>query len=297
MSFVKRYLVTGINGQLVQALVEKAADRPDIVLVPVGRPSLDLTDAHSIDRAVTAVAPDAIISAAAYTAVDQAEAEDKLAFLVNAEGPAALAKAAARRDIPIIHISTDYVFDGNKKVPYTELDAVAPLGVYGRSKLEGELTVAEANANHAILRTAWVYSAFGKNFLRTMLKVAETREKLDVVDDQVGNPTSAHDIAGAVLAVADNLVSSSEQSLRGVFHMTASGEASWADFAEEIFRCSAKLGGPTAIVRRIPTSAYPTPARRPANSRLDSSKLKEAHGIRLPPWQGATATVVRQLLR
>ncbi|MGG7519471.1 dTDP-4-dehydrorhamnose reductase [Allorhizobium undicola] len=295
MSERKRYLVTGLQGQVVQSLIERAALHPDIEIVALGRPQLDLADPQTIAAAVSALSPQIIISAAAYTAVDQAESDEATAFAVNAQGPAALAKVAAELDIPIVHISTDYVFDGSKSEPYVESDPVQPLGVYGRSKLEGELAVASATANHAILRTAWVYSPFGKNFLKTMLTLAKSRDELNVVADQHGNPTSALDIADAVLRVAANLLARPDAGLRGTFHMTASGEASWAEFAIEIFRLSEQAGGPSCKVNPIPSSAYPTPARRPANSRLDCGKLAALHGVTLPPWRQSTATVVERL--
>ncbi|MUO81149.1 dTDP-4-dehydrorhamnose reductase [Agrobacterium vitis] len=297
MSGVKRYLVTGLAGQVVQSLLEKASDRKDIDLVALGRPQLDLADPSTIDAAVRAAQPDLIISAAAYTAVDQAETDEAAAFTVNGEGPGELARVAKALDIPIIHISTDYVFDGSKASPYNEADPVAPLGVYGRSKLEGERRVAAETDNHAILRTAWVYSPFGKNFLLTMLRLAETRDELGVVADQIGNPTSALDIADAVLKVAENLLSSKDADLRGTFHMTGSGEASWAEFAAEIFRLSADQNGPSAKVNPIPASAYPTPAKRPANSRLDCAKLARVHAIDIPDWRVSTQLVIDRLRR
>jgi len=296
MSAKRHYLVTGTQGQVVQSLVEKVAGNNEIELVALGRPKLDLARLQTIDEAVAAIKPDLIISAAAYTAVDQAESDEAVAFSVNADGPGVLAHAAAQLNIPIIHISTDYVFDGTKEVPYTELDPVAPLGVYGLSKLRGEEAVAAATKNHVILRTAWVYSPFGKNFLKTMLKVAENREELNVVDDQFGNPTSALDIADAILAIGQNLLRSAEGPLRGTFHMTAQGEGSWADFATEIFSVSKTNGGPSARVNRIPTSSYPTPAKRPSNSRLDCSKLLAAHNVLLPDWRLSTANVVARLV-
>lgn len=292
----KRYVVTGRAGQVVSALLERARTRADLALVPLGRPELDLAEPDGIAAALAAARPDLIISAAAYTAVDAAETDAAAAFAVNATAIGALGRAAADLGVPVVHLSTDYVFDGSKASPYVEDDPVAPLGVYGRSKLEGERALAEATANHAILRTAWVYSATGKNFLKTMLRLAEIRSHVGVVADQIGNPTSADDIADGVLTVADALLASPDPALRGVFHMTGGGEATWADFAEEIFRQSARLGAPTATVERIPTSAYPTPARRPANSRLDGGRLAAIHGVRLPDWRGATAETVRRLI-
>ncbi|WP_333900337.1 dTDP-4-dehydrorhamnose reductase [Agrobacterium pusense] len=294
-----RYLVTGREGQVVQSLLERYQMKKagDINLIAVGRPAFDLARTETIKSAIDEIKPDIIISAAAYTAVDQAEADEATARHVNAAGPRALAQAASVHGIPIIHLSTDYVFDGTKTAPYTEADPVAPLGVYGCSKLEGEEYILKAWQDVAILRTAWVYSPYGKNFVKTMLRVAETRDTLNVVDDQIGNPTSALDIADGILSVAANLLSSPDQRLRGVFHMTGSGDASWADFAEEIFDASRKAGGPVATVQRIVTADYPTPARRPANSRLNNNKLHSTHGVKLPEWQISTKNVVTQLVK
>lgn len=292
-----RYIVTGMSGQLVLSLDDLARKRRDIEIIRLGRPQLDLTDIGTIARTVEAAEPDIIVSAAAYTAVDRAEQEAETAFAVNAAGAGELARAAAMLGVPIIHVSTDYVFDGGKSAPYTETDPVAPLGVYGRSKLEGELQVAAATENHVILRTAWVYSPFGKNFLRTMLTLAATQHELRVVEDQVGNPTSALDLADALLKVGQNLLTASDPLLRGVFHIAGTDEASWAEFAREIFKMSAQNGGPVADVIGIPASAYPTPARRPANSRLNCRKLATHHDIVMPNWRSSTAHVVDRLVQ
>lgn len=291
-----RVLVAGGSGQVARALVE-TAPLADIDVAALGRPQLDLADPASIDAAVRSAAPDLVINAAAYTAVDQAETEEAAAHMINAEGAGLLAAAAARAGAPILHLSTDYVFSGDKPAPYTEIDPPAPTGAYGRSKLAGEQAVASANPRHAIFRTAWVYSPYGKNFAKTMLRFAGTREELSVVHDQIGNPTSAQDIAGALWDVARQLVKDPAALAPGVYHMTASGEASWAEFAEEIFRVSAACGGPVARVRRITTAEYPTPTRRPANSRLDNAKLAAQFGIILPQWQASTQTCVEQLIK
>lgn len=297
MNDVKRMLVTGVKGQIVQSLVERAKGRQDLEVVAVGRPVLDLADAATIRAAVLAVNPDLIISAAAFTAVDQAETDEVLALAVNGVGPGELARVSRELNVPIVHISTDYVFDGRKCTPYVETDTVAPLGAYGRAKLEGERRLAEQTDNYAILRTAWVYSPFGKNFLRTMLALAEKHNELNVVGDQVGNPTSALDIAEGVLSVATNLLSSPNANLRGVFHMTGNGEASWADFATEIFRLSASSNGFSAVVNAIPAIDYPTLAKRPANSRLNSDLLAKVHAVELPDWHVSTQIIVNRLLR
>ncbi|CAN7722163.1 dTDP-4-dehydrorhamnose reductase [Rhizobium sp. LjRoot98] len=292
----RRYVVTGLEGQVALSLIERGALLDDITIVPVGRPALDLGSIETIEAALVAAKPDAIISSAAYTSVDQAETDEANAFAINAAAVGEIGRVAKALGIPVIHLSTDYVFDGEKISAYLEDDAVNPVSVYGRSKLEGERLLATSGADHVILRTAWVYSPFGTNFLRTMLRVAETRDELNIVADQIGNPTSALDIANAVIKVSTNLVTSDFAGLRGVFHLTGRGEASWADFASEIFAVSSRNGGPTANVNPITTAEYPTPARRPKNSRLDCSKLAAEHSVTMPVWQVSTAAIINRLL-
>lgn len=290
-----RIAVTGKAGQVVTSLLERGTAAGH-QMIALGRPELDLADPASVMRALKAVAPDAIVSAAAYTAVDKAESESDLAHAVNGAGAGAVAQAARRLGVPLVHVSTDYVFDGTLDRPYLESDPTGPTGVYGASKLAGEQAVLAAHGdNSAVLRVAWVYSPFGANFVKTMLRLAGDRDELGVVADQIGNPTSALDIADAILIVANNMVADSGPALRGIFHMTASGEASWADFAEAIFAASAARGGPSARVRRITTADYPTPATRPANSRLDCGLIALAHGVNLPDWRGALETVIARL--
>ena len=291
----RRILVTGTEGQVVGSLVEKTAGRDDIELMLIGLPELDLTATDKIAPAIEALRPEVILSVAAYTAVDAAEGDEATALAVNGTAVGEIGKAAARLGVPVVHLSTDYVFAGDKPSPYVETDPTGPLSAYGRTKLAGELALAAATPNHAVLRTAWVYSPFGKNFVKTMLRLGESRDSLGVVADQVGTPTSALDIADGLLKVADNLLASSDPALRGTFHMTGKGETSWAGFAAEIFRLSAALGGKPVAVDPIPTSAYPTPAKRPGNSRLDCGKLEQLHGVRLPDWKGSTELVVRRL--
>lgn len=292
-----RIVVTGREGQVARSLIERARGS-DFHIELLGRPELDLGGPPElIVEAVKAAKPDVLISAAAYTQVDKAEGERTIAFAVNEQGPRALARAARALDVPLVHLSTDYVFEGAKTSPYLENDATFPTGVYGASKLAGEQAVLEEHRNSAILRTAWVYSPFGANFVKTMLRLARDREEIGVVADQRGNPTSALDIASGVLRVTANLVGGDDASQRGVFHMTATGDASWAEFAEAIFSASAEAGGPTARVRPIRTEDYPTPAQRPANSRLDSSKLAGAHGVRLPEWRSSLKQVVQRLVQ
>ncbi|TCU20793.1 dTDP-4-dehydrorhamnose reductase [Rhizobium azibense] len=290
-----RIAVTGKQGQVVQSLLRRGAGK-GVEIIAVGRPEMDLADPASIAAALSIVNPDVIVSAAAYTAVDKAESDADLAFAVNAAGAAAVAESAARIGVPVVHISTDYVFSGDKPSAYTEEDMTGPISVYGQSKLAGERAVAAANPNHVILRTAWVYSPFGANFLKTMLRLSETRDHLRVVADQTGCPTSALDIADAILAIASRLVTDPAPSLRGTFHLTGSGEASWADFAEEIFVELHKLGGKSIRVERITTADYPTPAKRPANSRLSCEKLATRYGLRLADWKQSMRIVMQVIL-
>ncbi len=290
-----KIVVTGTSGQVASALLERAVVYGH-TMIALGRPELDLADPASVARALQAAAPDAVVSAAAYTAVDKAESEAELAHATNGAGAGAVAAAAKALGVPMVHISTDYVFDGKLDRPYLEDDATGPTGIYGASKLAGEQAVLdEYPEGSAVLRVAWVYSPFGGNFVRTMLRVAADRDEVSVVADQFGNPTSALDIADGILAVVANLAANDDAALRGVFHMTASGEASWADFAEAIFAASETRGGPSAHVKRITTADYPTPANRPANSRLDCSKIARVHGVALPDWRGALEAVVSRL--
>ncbi|MCH4539749.1 dTDP-4-dehydrorhamnose reductase [Ochrobactrum sp. A-1] len=291
-----KLLVTGREGQVVQSLIEKASQRPDLQVIALGRPELDLAKPETVHNAIEAIKPDFVISAAAYTAVDLAEDERELAFSVNATGAQAVAEAAKACKVPAIHLSTDYVFAGNADEPYVESDVTGPRSVYGSSKLEGERLVAQANPRHIILRTAWVYSPFGKNFVKTMLKLAETRDTLSVVSDQWGNPTSALDIADAIIQVADHLAAMSDFSAYGVYHLAGTGDTNWSGFARAIFSESAKLGGSTATVTDIATADYPTKAVRPANSRLSTAKFQKMFNWSAPHWQSSLRDVVARLV-
>lgn len=290
-----RIVVTGTRGQLVSALTECVS--PDVEVVTVGRPRLDLADPTGIGPGLADARPDVIINAAAYTAVDRAESEREAAFATNAIGAGAVATAATRLGVPLIQLSTDYVFDGRKTTPYAENDPVAPLGVYGASKLAGERAVLAAHPDAVICRTAWVYGVFGQNFVKTMLCLAETRDAVDVVADQFGNPTSAHDIASSLITIAGRLCRAGSAAPRGIFHLAGSGTGSWADLAEAVFAASAAAGGRSARVRRITAAAYPTAAPRPANSRLDCDRLRQAYGITLPAWRDSVDMVVRRLVQ
>lgn len=287
--------VTGREGQVVSCLLAAAQRRPDIDVVPLGRPALDLAQPSSIAAALEQVKPDLVVSAAAYTAVDQAEDEPELAFRINAEGAGAVAQAAASLGVPVIHLSTDYVFAGDKQGAYSEDDATGPTGVYGASKLAGEQAAAAANPRHLILRTAWVYSVYGKNFAKTMLRLAETRDELSVVADQWGNPTSAHDIADGILHIAARLRGDAGFNRWGVYHLAGQGETNWSGFARHILDTSQRHGGPFALVKDIATSDYPTKARRPENSRLSCTKLASEFEWQAPDWRQSTETVIANL--
>lgn len=292
-----RVVVTGVNGQVAQSLVEYGMVLGHVVIL-LGRPHLDLArdDATTMQVLLAGVAPQVIVSAAAYTEVDKAESEPNLAQAVNATGAGRLAQVAHELGVPMVHLSTDYVFSGEGNRAWREDDPTSPKGVYGATKLAGEEAVRAACANSVVLRTAWVYSPFGTNFVKTMLRIAETRDELSVVADQVGNPTSAFDVADGVLAVAENLLYNADPALRGVFHMAGMGETSWAGFAEAIFAASSARGGPVAQVKAITTAHYPTPAARPTNSRLDCTRLAEFHGVCLSAWQSSLDRVIGRLL-
>jgi dTDP-4-dehydrorhamnose reductase len=281
-----KLLVAGASGQLAHALVQRARRSADVTVNAMGRPQLDLLDSASITRAIATARPDVIVNAAAYTAVDKAESDAAAAFALNRDAAGALAAAARTAGCPIIHVSTDYVFDGAKTGAYLEEDATNPMGVYGRSKLDGEAAVAAGHPHHVTLRTAWIYGAHGSNFLKTMLRLARERPELRVVADQHGNPTYAPHLADAILAIAAQAGSTNHW---GTYHAAATGETTWHGFALAIIAAARPLGVPQVPVLPITTAEYPTPARRPANSCLDCAKLERAFGVRLPPWQQGLA--------
>lgn len=290
-----RIFIAGSSGQVALSLKE-AAERADIACTTAGRPDFDLTNPAGMQAAIEAFKPTAIVNAAAYTAVDAAEDDEENATAINAGGAAALAKIAAGLGVPFIHISTDYVFNGEKDGAYIEDDTVAPQGAYGRSKLAGEKAVMAANPNSIIFRTAWVYSPFGKNFLKTMLMLAKTKNELGIVADQFGNPTYAPDIADAILKVLNTLENSIEaNTVAGIYHLTGHGDTSWHGFAAHIFEEGAKHGHPHPKANAITTADFPTPAKRPQNSRLDGTKLLRTFSIQLPDWQDSTAKCVKRL--
>ena len=288
-----KVLVIGREGQLARSLVD-AADALDIQVVPVGRQEIDLVDQKSVAAAVAREHPDAVVNAAAYTAVDRAEAEPMLAMRINALGAECVARACSAHSIPIIHISSDYVFDGMKGSPYNEDDAVGPINAYGRSKLEGEQRVAKACGRHLILRTAWLHSPWGANFVKTMLRLAADRPAIGVVDDQRGSPTYAPHLAAIALTLATRAATGPDSTRWGIYHAAGGGEATWFGLAREVFRCAAACGLPAAEVAAIATADYPTAARRPADTRLNCDKLRLTFGLELPDWRlGVQACVAR----
>ena len=290
----KPILVAGKSGQLARCFRDLVVSR-NLSMVAVGRPELDLENGEGIDRAMAAAEPSAIVNAAAYTAVDRAEAEPERAFAVNCDGAALLADAAARRGIPFIQISTDYVFDGSKRSPYREDDLTAPLNVYGSSKLASEAAVLRACPGAAVLRTSWVYSPYGNNFVRTMLRLSETQAVVRVVHDQYGAPTSAADLAAATLTIVERLQSTNGSGEAGIYHLAGEGETSWHGFAAAIFASLARRGRRVPKLQAITAAEYPTPARRPKNSCLDSSKAARIFGVRLPPWRSSLEECLDQL--
>lgn len=284
-------LVSGKTGQVAVELQKHLAGLGNLIVL--GRDVLDLSQPEQIRAQVRAHKPDLIIIAAAHTAVDQAESEPELAFAINASAPGVFAEEAAALGIPLIHYSTDYVFDGSKPAPYTEDDATNPLGVYGKSKLAGELAIAASGAQHLILRTSWVYSTHGKNFLLTMQRLLQERPELRVVADQIGAPTWAGTIARSTRALIERW-QAGDAGAWGTYHLTAQGETSWFGFTQAIAAHLSAQGKTCATLEPIPASAYPTPAARPQNSRLDCSKLAREWGVTQPDWRDALRECVAQ---
>jgi dTDP-4-dehydrorhamnose reductase len=290
-------LVIGAKGQVARSLIERVAGRADLRAATLGRPAIDLTRSGDLADQIGRAAPDIVINAAAYTAVDRAEADEAAAFAINRDGAGAVAAAAAGLGIPLLHLSTDYVFDGKAGRPYDEGDQVNPLQVYGRSKLAGERAVAEAGGRHLVLRTAWVYSLYGSNFARTMLRLAGERAELRVVDDQKGSPTFAADLADALLALALRVAGPAwRDDFGGLYHLAGAPAMTWCGFARAVVAAAQRRGGPAVPVRAIATADYPTPARRPADSRLDCSRMAERFGLRLPDASEAVDRCVEVIL-
>ncbi|MHC4054765.1 dTDP-4-dehydrorhamnose reductase [Bradyrhizobium sp. 25ACV] len=288
-------LIAGRNGQLGSCLRDLAA-LSGLSAVALGREELDLEVRDGIDRTVASIAPCMIINAAAYTAVDRAESEVGKAFSVNRDGAAALADVAWQRNIPLVHLSTDYVFDGAKSEAYDEADVPAPLNTYGASKLAGEAAVLAAHPLATVVRSSWIYSATGSNFVRTMLQLAETRPIVRVVCDQHGSPTSAAELAAALLKIAERSITDDRRIAAGIFHVSGQGATSWHGFAEAIFDGLSRRGVRPPALEAITTEQYPCAARRPLNSRLDSSKVERVFGIRLPAWRHSLETCLDQLV-
>jgi dTDP-4-dehydrorhamnose reductase len=289
-------VTVGASGQVARALVEYGS-RNAVQVTAMGRPNFDLTKPDIMYSVLRAASADVVVNAGAYTAVDDAEQNPDLAYDVNARGPTFLANCARDLGVPLIHLSTDYVFDGKKHEPYTEEDSISPLGQYGKTKAAGELGVLETTSDHVILRTAWIFSPYGQNFVTNMLRLAQQRRSIRVVCDQYGSPTYALDLAAGIVSISRNLVNGrSDAQLRGVFHIAGQGYASWADVATATFNYSRVHNGPVAEVVPIPMSEYAALARRPQNSRLNCSKVARTHGITLPPWNSALEICVSRLL-
>jgi dTDP-4-dehydrorhamnose reductase len=286
-------LVFGGNGQLGRELFHATAER-HVALRALTRAEADIADEAAVAAALKRGKPDLVVNAAAYTSVDGAESHDAEARRGNEVGPAVLAAACANAGIPLIHISTDYVFDGSKDGAYRESDPVHPINAYGRSKAAGEDAVRRALDRHVILRTAWLYSPFGRNFLKTILQLAQTRDALRIVADQYGSPTSARELAEAILHIAPRLIA--EPRLSGTYHFTANGATTWYGFAECIVAAAAPITGRHPLVTPIATADYPTPAKRPANSRLDCSLFVQTFGLKPRPWREAVEATTRALV-
>ena len=288
-----KILVFGASGQIGREVC-RAAWPPRYAILPLDRKAVDITKSAAVSAMLARETPDLVINLAAYTAVDRAESEPGVAWAANCAGAAHIAGACDESATPLVHLSTDYVFDGRKTGPYREEDAVGPLGVYGRSKEAGERAVRAAVARHMILRTAWVFGAYGANFVKTMLRLAAERPVLRVVADQRGCPTAATDIAAALMVIAGHIERG--EAKWGTYHFVGAGAASWHSFAQAIFDQAAPQLAACPQVEPITTEQYPTPARRPMNSVLDCRKIEEVFGISSPPWRTALATVIRELL-
>ena len=289
-----KLLIPGARGQLGQAFVQELKRHPDIVFVACSRSELDITDMDKVRQVITQEQPDFVINTAAYTQVDLAETETAKAYLVNQKGPANLAQVCQGLDIPLIHFSTDCVFDGRKQGAWTEADPTGPLNVYGASKLAGEKAVQQHCHKHLIFRVSWVFSEFGHNFVKTMMQLGSSREQLRVVNDQMGKPTCAREIAKIVLAILPR-----HQNQWGLYHLAQPGAISWYGFAQGIFSTAEHYQVGTQLIvedlQPIPTSGYPTPAKRPANSVLDITKLQQAFGVAIADWQQSLNQTLAQL--
>lgn len=289
---LKKVLVTGSNGQVGRCLVEQLNSIDDVELLAVDREQLDITNQASVDKLISTFRPDFIINAAAHTGVDQAEEEIELSYAINEQGPKFLAEAAKRIGAVILHISTDYVFEGNKEGEYRETDVTNPQGVYGQSKLAGEIAVAEACDKHIILRTAWVFGEHGNNFVKTMLRLGKDRDELSIVGDQFGGPTYAGDIASTLIQMTER-TSQSDMSVFGIYHYSGLPHVSWFDFANTIFDAAVeqKVLTKKPDLTSITTDQYPTPAKRPSNSRLNNEKVIDSFSVRISDWKLALSNI------
>lgn len=288
-------LITGATGQLGFELARLCAAQ-NLDFTAVSRPEFDFERPETVPACFATVKPSLVLNAAAYTAVDAAESHPQAARAGNHTGPLLLAELCKQAGIPLIHVSTDYVFDGAKGAPYTETDATNPTGVYGATKRDGEAAILAVGGQNIILRTAWVYAGRGKNFVRTMLNAARRMPELRVVADQRGSPTAAPDLAAAMLGIARILRETGwEEAYGGIFHATCAGETTWHGFATEIFAAVAAMGVPVPALRPIATAEWPTPAKRPADSRLNCEKLTQVFGQTLPPWRQSLAEIIQQL--
>jgi dTDP-4-dehydrorhamnose reductase len=289
---MSRILLLGAAGQLGMQLKKKLSGQTD--LIALTRSEVDFADPDAVRKAVRDAAPEVVINAAAYTAVDRAESEQDLAYKVNAVSPGVLAEEVARRGGWLLHYSTDYVFDGSGTKPWQETDPTGPLGVYGQTKLAGELAISETGCRHITMRTSWVYAAEGKNFLHTMLRLGRERDQLKVVDDQIGAPTSAEAITQASLVVLDALPGLSTDA-QGTYHLACGGQTSWCGFASAIFAAFASTQRAPELIP-IPTESYPTPAQRPKNSRLDCARFRAQFDFAMPGWEAALQDVSQALV-
>ncbi len=291
-----KLLVTGRTGQVATSLVERAQGLPDFELLAAGRPDLDLAVPGSAAALIDAVRPDVVINTAAFTAVDAAEDYPDEAYRINAEAAGEIAAASASAGARLIHLSTDYVFNGNSNRPYREDDSVAPLGVYGKSKLAGEVAVRRASPGATILRTAWIYSPFGHNFVRTMVRLAGERDEVSVVDDQHGNPTSGLDLADAILALAARWSCGDAVGEGETYHLAGPDAISWAGLAAKVMDQLRALGQPAANIRPSASADWPTKAPRPTNSTLDTAKYRRDVGAALPSLDASLEHVIRRLV-
>lgn len=294
-----RVLILGSTGQMARALLETCPDAKSSQSVPftvqaLGRPDIDFCRPETVERALVDAKPDIVVNAAAYTAVDQAESEPETAFAINRDGAAGAAKAAGQIGARFLHLSTDFVFDGTKETPYAETDVPNPQSIYAQSKFAGEEAVVTANPEAVIVRLSWVYSPWGSNFAKTMLRLAATREEIGVVADQHGRPSSAIELARALWGMMQSSIDKPMPHL--LYHLGPQGTASWADFAGRVMDASKALGGPAAAIKRIRTTDYPTPAQRPARAVLDCSRFQTDWGITLPDWQESCDPVVARIL-